>query len=174
MARKINVRDLMEILKLLFSILKIIFCIVITIFALEMFFPTILPYKMDNYSYSAGKCEIYSTKNEVYLVYTPNQETVVDSKGKVDVDNVNVTKFLLYANSDSNLDRVYQSMTVKIHQISSRNVQVKLQCHSGFFVTKVAYDCKATVRLPEKLYKQAIKDLEKRQDEKLKKAIIGD
>lgn len=173
MARKINVKDLMEILRLLFIILKIIFCIVITIFALEMFYPTILPYKTDNYSYSEGKCEIYSTKNELYLVYTPNQETVVDSKGKVDVDNVNVTKFLLYANSDSNLDRVYQSMTVKIHQISSRNIRVKLQRHSGIFVTEDAYDCKLTVRLPEKLYKQAVKDLEKRQDEKLRKEITG-
>lgn len=96
----------MEILSLLFSILKVVFCVVITVFALEMFFPTILPYKTDNYSCSAEKCEIYSTKNEVYLVYTPNQERVVDSKGKVDVDNVNATKFLLYANSDSNLDRV--------------------------------------------------------------------
>lgn len=173
MARKINVSGLMEILSLLFSILKVVFCVVITVFALEMFFPTILPYKTDNYSYSAEKCEIYSTKNEVYLVYTPNQERVVDSKGKVDVDNVNATKFLLYANSDSNLDRVYQSMTVKIHQISSHNVRVKLQCHSGIFVTEVAYDCKETVHLPEKLYKQAIKDLEKRQDEKLKEAITG-
>ena len=173
MARKINVRGLMEILSLLFSILKILFCIVMIIFVFENFFPSILPYKTDIYSYSAEKCEIYSTKNEVYLVYTPNQETVVDSTGKVDVDNVNVTKFLLYANADSSLDLVYQSMTVKIHQISSRNVQVKLQSHSGFFVTESAYDCKVTVRLPEKLYKQTIKDLEKRQDEKLKKAITG-
>lgn len=173
MGRKINVSGLMEILSLLFSILKVVFCIVITVFALEMFFPTILPYKTDNYSYSAEKCEIYSTKNEVYLVYTPNQESVVDSTGKVDIDNVAVTKFLLYANADSSLDILYQSMTVKIHQISSRNVRVKLQCHSGFFVTEDAYDCKLTVRLPEKLYKQAIKDLEKRQNEKLRKAITG-
>lgn len=173
MARKINVSVLKEILILLFNILKILFCIVMIVFAFENLAPTILPYKTDIYSYSAEKCEIYSTKNEVYLVYTPNQETVVDSTGKVDVDNVNVTKFLLYANADSSLDLVYQSMTVKIHQISSRNVQVKLQRHSGFFVTEDAYDCKATVRLPEKLYKQAIKDLEKRQDEKIKKAITG-
>ena len=120
MARKINVRGLKEILSFFFELFKLIVVIGIAIPFILFFWP-LTDYKTDNYKYNEEKCEIYSTKNELYLIYIPNQKSVIDSTGKVDVDNVNVTKFLLYTNSEAN---VYRRATVNIRQTKGHKVRV--------------------------------------------------
>ncbi|HJD15315.1 MAG TPA: hypothetical protein IAA34_04425 [Candidatus Enterococcus stercoripullorum] len=168
MARKINVKGLKEILSFFFELSKLIVAIGIVI-PFILFSLPLTDYKTDNYKYNEEKCEIYSTKNELYLIYVPNQKSVVDSTGKVDVDNVNVTKFLLYTNSESN---VYRQATVKIRQTKGHKVRVEEKRPSNWFRT-AEYATKINVYLPKKLYNQAIKDLEKRQNKNIKEAITG-
>lgn len=168
MARKINVRGLKEILSFFFELFKLIVVIGIAIPFILFFWP-LTDYKTDNYKYNEEKCEIYSTKNELYLIYIPNQKSVIDSTGKVDVDNVNVTKFLLYTNSEAN---VYRRATVNIRQTKGHKVHVEEKRPSNWFRT-AEYATKINVNLPKKLYNQAIKELEKRQNKNIKEAITG-
>ena len=87
----------------------------------------------------------------------------------MDVDNVNVTKFLLYTNSEAN---VYRRATVNIRQTKGHKVRVEEKRPSNWFRT-AEYATKINVNLPKKLYNRAIKELEKRQNKNIKEAITG-